>query len=283
MKSIHRLLILIGLVLFTAFTAVACDGSSRSQDTAAAIKVGSKDFTEAFILGEMYALMLEANGLTVERKLNLGGTPIAQAGLISGEIDLYPEYDTVAQEYQDQFELVWLQAAPMNNTQALAMTQEKASQYNIRTISDLVAQGEQLTVVSTPEFEEREDGLPGLKRVYGDFEFKRLIPVDAGLRYEALIRGEADVVEAFGTDGQISAYNLVVLEDDKGLFPPYQVAPVVRQAVLEANPGIRDALDALAPKLTDETMRRLNYEVDGKQREPADVAAEFLQQEELIQ
>jgi osmoprotectant transport system substrate-binding protein len=171
----------------------------------------------------------------------------------------------------------------MNNTQALAMTQEKANQYGIKTISDMVARASDLTIVSTPEFQEREDGLPGLKRVYGDFDFKKLIPVDAGLRYKALMQGEADVVEAFGTDGQISAYNLVVLEDDKGLFPPYQVAPVVRQETLDANPGIRDALNVLAPKLTDETMRRLNNEVDGNKREPAEVAKEFLMQEGLLQ
>ena len=94
-----------------------------------------------------------------------------------------------------------------------------------------------------------------------------------------MLKGEADVVTAFGTDGQLSAFNLVLLKDDKGLSPPYQVAPVVRQQALEANPGVRDALNALAPKLTDNTMRRLNYEVDGKKREPADVAKEFLTQE----
>lgn len=302
MKWITRSLTLVLIVFLTAFAVVACN-SAGEQSANAPIKVGSKDFTEEFILGEMYALMLENQGFSVERKLNLGGTPVAQAGLESGEIDLYPEYtgtalltvlklpvssdrqqvyNTVAQEYKEKFNLVWLDAAPMNNTQALAMTQEKAQQYGIKTISDMVAKGSQLIMVSTPEFQEREDGLPGLKRVYGDFSFKKLIPVDSGLRYEALQRGEADVVEAFGTDGQISAFNLVVLEDDKELFPPYQVAPVVRQVALDANPGIGDALNALAPKLTDDTMRRLNYEVDGKQREPAEVAKEFLVEAGLV-
>lgn len=302
MKWIKRSLTLVLVVVLTAFTVIACN-STGEPSASAPIKVGSKDFTEEFILGEMYALMLENSGLTVERKLNLGGTPVAQAGLESGEIDLYPEYtgtalltvlklpvnsdrqqvyDTVSKEYKEKFDLVWLDAAPMNNTQALAMTQEKAQQYGIKTISDLVAKSSQLTMISTPEFQEREDGLPGLKRVYGDFNFKKLTPVDAGLRYEALQRGEADVVEAFGTDGQISALNLVVLEDDKGLFPPYQVAPVVRQAALDTHPGIRDALNAIAPKLTDETMRRLNNEVDGNKREPSEVAKEFLTQAGLL-
>lgn len=302
MKGIKRSISLFLLVLLTTFTVIACNSAGEGS-ASAPIKVGSKDFTEEFILGEMYALMLENQGLSVERKLNLGGTPVAQAGLESGEIDLYPEYtgtalltvlklppssdrqqvyDTVAKEYKEQFNLVWLDAAPMNNTQALAMTQEKAQQFGIKTISDMVAKASQLTMVSTPEFQEREDGLPGLKRVYGDFSFKKLTPIDAGLRYQALQQGEADVVEAFGTDGQISAFNLVVLEDDKGLFPPYQVAPIVRQEALDANPTIRDALNSLAPKLTDETMRRLNYEVDGNKREPAEVAKEFLTQEGLL-
>jgi len=111
---------------------------------------------------------------------------------------------------------------------------------------------------------------------------KRYIAVDPGLRYKGLVEGQADVAVAFGTDGEISAYNLVLLKDDRGLFPPYQVAPVVRQQTLDANPKIRDALNALAPKITDATMQRLNNEVSGKQREPAEVAREFLVQEGLI-
>lgn len=301
MKPVRRLFVLFLLALLTTLTVFACSNSSSGGG--GAIKVASKDFTEEFILGEMYALVLENSGLKVERKMNLGGTPVAQAGLQSGQIDLYPEYtgtglltvlklpvnsnrkqvfDTVSKAYKEKFNLVWLDPAPMNNTQALAMTQSGAKKYGIKTISDMVAKGSQLRIVSTPEFQSREDGLPGLKKVYGNFNFKKLIPVDAGLRYQALTKGEADVSEAFGTDGEISAFNLVLLQDDKGLFPPYQVAPVVRQAALDANPGIRNALNALAPKLTDETMRRLNYEVSGKKREPAEVAKEFLTQQGLL-
>ncbi|MBW4546679.1 MAG: quaternary ammonium transporter [Symplocastrum torsivum CPER-KK1] len=299
MKLIRRSFVLLVLALLTTLTVIAC-GSGGSGET---VKVGSKDFTEQFILGEMYALVLENSGIKVERKLNLGGTPVAQAGLESGQIDLYPEYtgtglltvlkqpansdqkqvfDTVAKAYKEKYNLVWLEPAPMNNTQALAMSQEDAAKYGIKTISDMVKKANQLTIASTAEFQEREDGLPGLKKVYGNFEFKKLIPLDPGLRYQALKNGEADVVEAFGTDGEISALKLVVLEDDKKLFPPYQVAPVVRQEVLDKNPGIRDTLNTLSPKLTDATMQRLNYEVSGKQREPAEVAKEFLTQEGLL-
>ncbi len=303
MKLIRRSFILLLLALLTTLTVIACNNGGTGSSTGGTIKVGSKDFTEQFILGEMYALILENSGLKVQRKLNLGGTPVAQAGLQSGQIDVYPEYtgtglltvlkqpansnpkqvfDTVSKGYKEKFNLVWLEPAPMNNTQALAMTQEAAKKYGIKTISDMVKKASQLTIASTPEFQEREDGLPGLKKVYGDLEFKKLIPLDAGLRYQALKNGEADVVEAFGTDGEISALNLVVLEDDKKLFPPYQVAPVVRQETLDKNPGIRDALNTLSPKLTNETMQRLNYEVSGKQREPAEVAKEFLTQEGLL-
>lgn len=284
----------------TAVAIAACGGSGGGNNT---VSVGSKDFTEQLILGEMYALMLEENGFEVERKLNLGGTPVAQAAIESGEIDLYPEYtgtglltvlklpansdqeavyNTVKEAYKAQFDLVWLEPAPMNNTQALAMTEEKADELNIRTISDFAAQAENLVLIGPPEFEVREDGLPGLRDAYGDFNLEEYKAVDAGLRYQGLLDGEADVAVAFGTDGEISAYNLVVLEDDKNLFPPYQIAPIVSQPALDEYPGIADALNQLSPLLNDGVMRQLNYEVSGNQREPAEVAREFLVNSGLI-
>ena len=280
----------------------ACGGSATPQ--APVIRVGSKDFTEQFIIGEMYALLLEDAGFQVERKLNLGGTPVAQAALANGDIDLYPEYtgtglltvlklpansdpqkvfDTVAQEYKRRFNLVWLDPAPMNNTQALAMTQAGAAKFGITTLSDMAAQADQLVMAGPPEFREREDGLPGIQATYGDFRLKEYKAIDPGLRYQALVAGEADVVVAFGTDGEISAFNLVLLVDDKGLFPPYQVAPVVRQQTLDAAPEIREILNALASNLTDEVMQHLNYEVSGNRREPAEVAREFLIEAGLIE
>jgi len=305
MKSIRRLLVLPLLALFTAFTVIACTGGgSEDAATGTPIRVGSKDFTEQSIIGEMYALVLENAGFSVERKPKLGGTPVAQAGLESGEIDLYPEYtgtglltvlklptesdrqavfDKVAAGYKEQFNLVWLEPAPMNNTQALAMTQARSQELGIQTISDMAAQASELTMIGPPEFAEREDGLPGIQAAYGNFELEEYKAVDPGLRYRGLVDGEADVAVAFGTDGEISAFDLVLLEDDQQLFPPYQVAPVVRQEALDANPELADALNALAPRLTDEVMQRLNYEVSGNQREPEDVAREFLTQEGLIQ
>ena len=296
MKKTHGLFVLAVIVLTLAL--VACGGGDDKT-----ITVASKDFTEQFILGEMYAQLLENAGYTVERKLNLGGTPVAHQALLDNEIDVYPEYtgtglltvlkldvmsdpqavyDTVKQDYADQFSLVWLDPAPMNNTQALAMTKPRAAELGITTFSDMVANADQLVLIGPPEFAEREDGVPGLKRVYGDFEFKDFLTVDPGLRYQALLNGEADVVVAFGTDGELAAYDLLSLEDDKGLYPPYQVAPVIRQEVLDANPDVAGVLNTLAPLLTNETMQRLNNEVSGNGREPADVAREFLTAQGLI-
>jgi osmoprotectant transport system substrate-binding protein len=278
-------------------------GEEAAGDTTTTITVGSKDFTEQFILGHMYAFMLEDAGFDVQRSLNLGGTDVAQTALENGEIDVYPEYtgtgllnvldmevmtdqeevyETVRENYEEQFNLIWLEPAPMNNTQALAMEPDKAEEMGIETISDMVEQASELRMVGPAEFQERGDGLPGLKEVYGDFDLQDYIAVDPGLRYQALVNDDADVVVAFGTDGQISAYDLVVLEDDQGMFPPYQVAPVVRADTLETNPEVRDTLNTLAPALTNDVMRSLNFEVDGNEREPEEVAREFLVEEGLI-
>lgn len=299
MKKYTCLFLLI--VLAASLVASSCSVRAGANRV---ITVASKDFTEQFILGEIYAQLLEAKGFQVERKLDLGGTPVAHAAITSGEIDLYPEYtgtglltvlklpansdreavyETVASSYEEQFDLIWLKPAPMNNTQALAMTQEGAQQYGIRTISDMVARADELVMVGPPEFREREDGLPGLRRVYGDFELEEYRDVDPGLRYQVLTSGQADVAVAFGTDGEISAFDLVVLEDDRGLFPPYQVAPVVRREILERYPEIEEILNLVAPRLTDEVMREMNFEVSGKQREPEDVAHDFLVENGLVE
>ncbi|MEZ4737603.1 MAG: glycine betaine ABC transporter substrate-binding protein [Caldilineaceae bacterium] len=308
--------LLVSLVTLILVALVGCQGiapggaETSGAETEGAetgnvtVVVASKDFTEAFILGEMYALLLENAGYPVERRINLGGTPVVQQALLNEEVDVYPEYtgtglltvlklpvstdpdevyQTVKTGYEEQFNLTWLEPAPMNNTQALAMTQARAEELGVTTISDMTAVADQLVLAAPPEFVEREDGLPGLQRVYGEFAFQDVLAVDPGLRYQALVNGEADVVVAFGTDGEIAANDLLVLEDDQGLWPPYQVAPVIRQAVLDANPGIADALNQLAPLLTNEIMQQLNYEVSGNQREPADVAREFLVGQGLIQ
>ncbi len=279
--------------------------ASSSGGNLGTIKVGSKDFTEEFIVAEMYAQLLEHAGFTVDRKLNLGGTPVAQAAIVKGDIDLYPEYtstglltvlkqpsiqdpkqifDTVKSGYEKQFQLTWLDAAPFNDTQALAMTQASSDKYGIKTYSDLATKAPQLVLGCPAEFLEREDGLKGLQKAYGGFQFKDTKQLGTGsLRYEALLNGQIDVVVAFGTDGQINGNHLVLLKDDKTFYPIYQVAPVIRMDTLQKYPQIADVLNKLAPTLTDQVMSGLNWEVDGPdKKEPADVAKAFLQQNGLL-
>jgi len=280
------------VALLGALPAAAC---ARGGAT---IRIGSKNFTESLLLGELYAQLLEGAGLRVTRRLDLGGTDIAMAALQRGEIDLYPEYTGTAllvvlkatphggaaqtfafvrDAYAQRFGLVWLDPAPMNDTQALATTRPLAARYVLHTLSDVAVKAPQLRLGAVPEFVKRPDGLPGLKRAYGGFAFKEVRLLDFGLKYQALLAGDVDIVVAFGTDGAIVADDLVVMRDDRHLFPDYQVAPVVRKPVLDAHPEIATALDRVAPLLTDAVMRGLNNEVDGKaKREPADVARDFI-------
>jgi osmoprotectant transport system substrate-binding protein len=287
------------LALLTAATLAGCGGGNSGTNVA----IGSKDFTEELILGEMYAQLLEKQGLKVDRKLNLGGTQVAMEALRRGDIDLYPEYtgtalitvlklhpmgdaaamyDAVKSAYKRDYQLTWLDAAPMNDTQALATTLAITARYKLHTLSDLSTAAPHLRLGAIPEFTKREDGLPGLQRVYGGFKFEEVRLFDIGLKYKALLSGQVDVVVAFGTDGQIVADKLVVFGDDKHFWPSYQVAPVVRDATLARLPQIAPALNALAPLLTDDAMRALNYQVDGKKREPEDVAREFLAAHKLV-
>ena len=269
-----------------------------------AVAIGSKNFTEALLLGELYAQLIEDNGHPVRRRLDLGGTDIAMAAIRRGEIDVYPEYtgtallvvlkaqqqgdavqtfDFVKSEYERLYGLTWLDPAPMNNTQALATTAELSAHFGLHTLSDVAAKAPQLRLGAVPEFVKRSDGLPGLQRVYGGYNFKSIRLIDFGLKYKALLDGDVDIVVAFGTDGEIVADKLVVMQDDKHLFPPYQVAPVIRQDALKARPELAEILNRAAPLLTDTVMRTLNNEISGpKKREPAEVAQDFIKAHGLI-
>jgi osmoprotectant transport system substrate-binding protein len=302
----HRWLLFLSILVFVLPALAACgDDDDDDAGSDVSVTVGSKNFPEQLILGEMYAQLLEENGYDVERSLNLGGTAVAHEALTAGEIDLYPEYtgtglvailnlptasdadevyDTVKEEYEEQFELVWLDQAPMNNSNALAVTRAFSEERGIVNISQLVEIASEVTVVAVPDFAERPDALPGLKEVYGDFEFGDLILVDPGIKYQAFQDEDADVVQAFGTDGEVAGLDLVILDDDKGLWPPYHVAPVIRQEKLEESEEIADILNELAPMLTSEVMADLNWQAAGPdQREPADIAREFLVANGLIE
>lgn len=286
------------------------------------VRIGSKNFTEQLILGEMYALLLENAGIATETSLNLGGTLVAHEALLAGEIDLYPEYtgtgltavleipiesvtagtpvagaatpadqvvsvdqqvfDIVSEEYLERFDLVWLDESAFNNTQALAVKRAFAEERGISTISELAEIAGELTIVAPSDFVERPDGLQGLDAFY-EMEFGNVLSVEPGIRYQALQEDQAQVVLAFGTDGQVAGFDLVLLEDDGGLWPPYHVAPVVRNETLTANPGIAEALNPVAPLLTDAVMSAMNWQVDGPDAlEPDEVARMFLEAQGLL-
>jgi len=286
-------------LLGSAVLALAgCAGTTNPN----AIAIGSKDFTEELILGEMYARILEKHGLSVTRKLGLGGTQVAMEALLRGDIDLYPEYTgtalitqlkdkpqrdaaanyaTVKKAYASLYRLTWLEAAPFNDSQALATTQAVRERYHLTTLSDLSKAAPALRLGAIPEFTKREDALPGLQKAYGGFQFKDVKLFDIGLKYKALELGEIDVVVAATTDAQIQTDRLYVFVDDKRFWPSYQAAPVVRDATLDAHPQIAGYLNALAPLLDDATMRGLNAHVDGDHQDPADVAQAFLSQHGL--
>ena len=298
MKAPHAISRARSLALIGGAAALGgCSGSNGNS-----IAIGSKDFTEELILGEMYAQILENYGMNVVRKLDLGGTQVAMEALLRGDIDLYPEYTgtalitelklkpqkdaaanyaTVKREYETRFHLTWLRPAPFNDTQALATTQTVRQKYHLTTLSDLAKAAPKLRLGAIPEFTKREDGLPGLQKAYGGFQFKDIKLFDIGLKYQALVSGQVDVVVAFGTDGQIEVEQLYVFGDDKHFWPNYQAAPVVRDAILQAHPTIAPHLNKLAPLLDDATMRGLNAQVDGEKLDPADVARAFLREHSL--
>lgn len=290
--------------ILSAIAAAVMVGAAFDPAVAAdPIKVGSKNFTEQYILAEMYAALLEKAGFQVERKINLGGTLIAHQALTTGEIDLYPEYtgtalssvvkgtmstdpDKVYNEVKDfytkQFNLTWLKPTGINNGYVIVVRQETADANKLKTLSDLAKVSNTLVFGGGAEFPDRADGLPGLKRVYNaEFkEFKQFAKL--GLRYDALAQKDIDVANGAATDWQIGAKGLASLDDDKGLFPPYYVAPVVRQQVLDANPKVKDVLESLGSHLDNATMRVLNAKVENDHEEPKDVAEAFLKEKGLL-
>lgn len=286
------------VVVIFAYTAI-----SNINHNEKVITIGSKDFTEQLILGHMYSDLIEdKTGIYVNRKVNLGGTQVCFAALKSGDIDMYIDYtgtaygdtlnyppitdmekvyNTVKSDFKEKFNIEVLQQMGFNNTYILAVTKETATQYKLKTISDLSKVAANLTAGTTLEFLNREDGLPGIAKFY-NFNFKKSIGLDGSPRYVALVNKETDVVDAFSTDGLLKKFKLVTLEDDKNFFPPYYAIPLVRSELLETYPELTSIIEELGTKLTDEIMIDLNYKVDELQMEPATVATEFLIESGLI-
>jgi glycine betaine/choline ABC-type transport system substrate-binding protein len=270
-------------------------GCSRSGT----LVVGSKNFTEQLVLGEIMAQHLERRlGKKVERKLDLGGTLLAQQALTSGQIDVYPEYTGTAlaailklppapgaasrvfgkvrAEYQRRWNLLWLDPFGFNNSFAMVIRGEDARRGNLRTLSQAARYKTDWVMGFGYEFLQRPDGFSGLMKTYGLQVKGSPKTMDLGLLYQALGQRKVDMVAANATDGMLSVLDVRVLQDDRHYFPPYQAAPVVRADSLAAHPGMRQALEELAGKLNNETMQKLNYQLDGKHRPLAEIARDFL-------
>jgi len=262
------------------------------------ITVGSKNFTEQVLLGEIVAQHLEHRlGRRVDRKLNLGGTMLAHQALVRGEIDLYPEYTGTAltailklaptsdpaaamalvrAEYQARFGVEWMDSLGFNNTFAMVIRGEDARKSKITTLSDAAKYSLGWNLGVGYEFQQRPDGLAGLLKTYNLPTAGSPKTMDLGLLYKALEQREVNMVAGNATDGQLSVLDVLVLGDDKQYFPSYNCALAVRSKSLEANPPLRQALTELAGLFTDLTMRKLNYQVDATHRPVKEVAEQFL-------
>lgn len=294
-KKVVSLAIAAVTMLSVALT--GCGG----QDT---ITIGSKDFSENIILGEIFAQLIESKtDLKVERKLNMGGTFINFEAMKKGDIDLYPEYtgtgvvshlkmdvitdpdeayEVVSREFDEQFGIKWLEPLGFNNTYAIAITREAADEYGITKCSELPGVAENLKFGGENEFFNRDDGFEGFCEVYGvSFKGDPLM-MNVSLKYQAMGNGDMQATDAFTTDAEIVDLDLQLLEDDLNFFPPYYGAAIVRNDTLKAHPEVEDALNLLAGQISDEEMTQMNYAVNFEKKEVAAVAKDFLEGKGLL-
>lgn len=288
----------VSLVLLLAAWLVACGGVSRNT-----IVVGSKNFPEQALLGEILAQQTEARThLRVERRFYLAGSFICQQAMLAGRVDTYVEYtgtaltailhDPVSRdpsgvfgqvrtEYQQRFNFKVLPSLGFDDTFAIVIRGEDARRLHLKTLSEAARFTPQWRPGFGYEFMEREDGYAGLARVYGlKFNAKPGI-LDLGLLYRALLDKQVDLIAANSTDGLLSARDLTVLEDDKHYFPPYEAVPIVRGDTLARFPGLQVALAELSGKISDAEMRKMNYAVVAEQRDIGEVARDFLRSKSM--
>jgi len=284
----------ISVVTLLGLTLVSCDNSTEGSRS---VQVGSKDFTENLILGEIYALALEDQGIPVDRRLGLS-TAVTHEALVSGDVDLFPEYtgtglmfilglpmetdpqtvfDIVSREYADQFNVTWLDKTSINNSFGIVVTREISERYNITTVSDFQREAHNLRFASQGTFEVREDGLPLVEEVYGPVNLASIAVFDNALKYEILRGGQADATVAYTTEGQLADPYFVLLEDDRQAWPPYHVAPIVRTEILELHPEIATILNAISAGLTNERMIELNAQVDVEGQSFEEVARNYFE------
>lgn len=304
---VTTLLVLISLLVLAP--ASSRGAPERGNAAAAApvpgvVVVGSKNFTESRLLAEIMAQLIEDSlGLRVVRRTNLGGTALVFAALKRGEIDVYPEYTgtawsvllsrservhsslraylAVQREFNQQFELHWLPPFGFNNSYALAMSEARASQLGVQTISELLPHGAELRAGVSHEFLERPDGFRGLLQAYG-LQLGQLRGMEHGLAYAALDSGGIDLTDTYTTDGKLLRYSLRLLKDDRAFFPPYDCAPVARAATLQKYPQLEGILSRLAFRIDNPTMRRLNAQVEEAGGDFEATARAFLASERLL-
>jgi osmoprotectant transport system substrate-binding protein len=312
-RVVQMILAAFALVLLAACGNVGSSGGSGPSagddggGGGPTITVGSKNFTEQYVLGELYAQALEANGFNVEKKLDLGSAAIADKALQNGQIDLYPEYTGTAlveifkqseqpktpeATYQKAKQLyaerdpadTMLTPAPFNNTYGIFVRKEVAEQRNLQTLADLAEASPELTFVCFSEFLKRSDGIPNMQKNYEGLEFGdvKIVNSIGGPIYQGVLQGEGEVGVGFTTDSQLASDELVVMEDQKNIWPFYYPAPVIRSDVLEENPKVEEALNSVSESLDADTMRQLNAQVDIEQEDPKDVAKEHLEEESII-
>ena len=290
-------LIVIGLASWRAIR-----NRSGASTTRGHVTVGSKDFTESILLAEIVAQMLEAQNVAVDRKFDLGGN-LAHTAVMSGQIDLYPEYTGTAftailhrqpvtdpkivyaqvqREYTEQFNLLVSQPLGFDNTFAILVRGDEARRYNLRTISDAAKYAPTWQAGFGHDFMNRQDGYPGFSRTYG-LRFASVSDMSLDLTYTALSSHKVDLIAGNSTDGRIAALDLVQLEDGKHYFPPYEAVFVVRRDAFDDQPLFRSVLEKLAGAITTEEMRKLNYEVDGAKRDKKIVVQEWLVKKGFIQ
>ena len=292
-------LIILGLfiIIFGAYFSL----NSKKDKT---INIATKPMTEGYILGQMLTELIEQD---TDLKVNItngvgGGTSNIHPAIVKGEFDLYPEYtgtsweavlkkegsydeskfDELQKEYKEKYNLEYVNLYGFNNTYGLAVNKDIAEKYNLKTYSDLAEISNNLIFGAEYDFFEREDGYKELQKVY-NVDFKKKIDMDIGLKYQAMKDKKIDVMVIFTTDGQLAISDVVVLEDDKKMYPSYRAGTVVRSEILSKYPELKAVLEKLNNILDDKTMADLNYQVESEGKKPEDVAREYLQEKGLLE
>ena len=299
--SIKKILIFLILIIFAClFGSISNFNNTKKDKLIISGKLGS----EPEILINMYKILIEENSkLGVELKPGLGKTSFVFNALKNGNIDIYPEFSGTAvftflnetpvnnnaedvfnqaqKGMETKFKMVMLKPMKYNNTYAIAVSKKFADENNLKTISDLARVKDKIKAGFTREFNDREDGYPGLKKLY-QFEIPNIKEFEPKLRYVAVQSGDINLVDAYSTDPELAQYNMVILKDDKHLFPPYQGSPMMREETLKKYPKLKKILEKLSGKISDEEMSTMNYRVSVKGEKAEDVAREYLRNAGII-